>query len=318
LNKSRNCLSESSVAQRCSLAWISRTLRSAPKSVSVGASVFTGVLRAFQHPPCRLAGPLRHVRAFRALGLLRGLRPTLRPTADVGPALRCPGWSIVRATAGGSHVHRQPFDEGGAQPFPGSLATSTPQAFLVASPPACTSRLRSHPPHDHGRCALRTGPYPPGWSRLDAYGASRAGSSRTPSRRACRTRPVWQFQGVPALSGLLSTPPGDSRVRLSSASRPCCDKATAAVFQRRTVKQRLVAHVQIIEPATGITAGPTVQLGLDPQYPALRLIQGFVQLVGIHRRPPGIPATSPPTCRPPSPCACLSHARTTTGPPPHR
>lgn len=69
----------------------------------------------------------------------------------------------MRAAAGGSHVHHQPFDEGGAQLYPGSLATSTPQAFLVASPPAYSSRLRSHPPHDHGGCALRTGPNPPGW-----------------------------------------------------------------------------------------------------------------------------------------------------------
>src|ERR1700722_14219672 len=36
----------------------------------------------------------------------------------------------------GSHVHQQPVDGGGAQLFPCSLATSTPQAFLVASVPA--------------------------------------------------------------------------------------------------------------------------------------------------------------------------------------
>lgn len=32
----------------------------------------------------------------------------------------------------GSHVHCVPIDGGSAQLFPGSLATSTPQAFLVA------------------------------------------------------------------------------------------------------------------------------------------------------------------------------------------
>lgn len=34
---------------------------------------------------------------------------------------------------GGSHVHHQPVDGVGAQLFPCNLATSTPQAFLVAS-----------------------------------------------------------------------------------------------------------------------------------------------------------------------------------------
>jgi hypothetical protein len=34
---------------------------------------------------------------------------------------------------------------------------------------------------------------------------STAGFSRTPSRLAGRTRPVWQYQAVPALSGLLPT-----------------------------------------------------------------------------------------------------------------
>ncbi len=33
----------------------------------------------------------------------------------------------------GSHVHHVPIDGGSAQLFPGSLATSTPQTFLVAS-----------------------------------------------------------------------------------------------------------------------------------------------------------------------------------------
>src|SRR5258708_5677929 len=66
-----------------------------------------------------------------------------------------------------------------------------------------------------------------------------------------------------------------------------------------------------------IIPGPAVQLGLDLQYPALRHIHGVLQLVGIHRRPPGIPLPALPTCWPPSPCARLSRARTTTGPPPH-
>jgi hypothetical protein len=41
-----------------------------------------------------------------------------------------------------------------------------------------------------------------------------------------------------------------------------------------------------------IIIGPTVQLGLDLQYSALGPIQGQLRIVGIHRRAPGIPASS--------------------------
>jgi hypothetical protein len=43
-------------------------------------------------------------------------------------------------------------------------------------------------------------------------------SLRAPSRLACRTRTVWQYQHVPSLSGLLPTLPSISRIRLPSAS----------------------------------------------------------------------------------------------------
>ena len=46
----------------------------------------------------------------------------------------------------GSHVHHQPFNGVGAQLFPCSLATVTPQAFTVASSLALTSNGRSRPP----------------------------------------------------------------------------------------------------------------------------------------------------------------------------
>jgi hypothetical protein len=85
-------------------------------------------------------------------------------------------------------------------------------------------------------------------------------------------------------------------------------------------KERRVGDevVKIIEPAMRILAGPTVQLGLNLPYPSLRPIQRELRFVGVHRRqPPGIPASSLPTCWSPSPCARLSRARTTTGPPPH-
>jgi len=42
-------------------------------------------------------------------------------------------------------------------------------------------------------------------------------SLRAPSRLACRTRTVWQYQHVPSLSGLLPALPSISRIRLPSA-----------------------------------------------------------------------------------------------------
>lgn len=39
----------------------------------------------------------------------------------------------------GSHVHQQPIGQGGAQLYPGSLATPTPQTFSMASPPTSLS-----------------------------------------------------------------------------------------------------------------------------------------------------------------------------------
>jgi len=76
------------------------------------------------------------VDGFPVLGLLRTLRPIPRSSADSGPARRRPGGAAGRAISGGSHVHHAPIDGVGDQLFPCSLATSTPQAFLVASPPA--------------------------------------------------------------------------------------------------------------------------------------------------------------------------------------
>jgi len=41
--------------------------------------------------------------------------------------------TAVRAATDGSHVHCAPVDRIGAQLCPGGIATSTPQAFNVAS-----------------------------------------------------------------------------------------------------------------------------------------------------------------------------------------
>jgi hypothetical protein len=66
--------------------------------------------------------------------------------------------------------------------------------------------------------ALQPGPYPPDLSRWNAYGCFTTDFSRAPSRLACRTRTIWQYRYVPALSRLLPAIPGVSRTRLPSAS----------------------------------------------------------------------------------------------------
>src|SRR6187200_3206304 len=81
------------------------------------------------------------------------MRPAL-PTSDYyegsAPPQGQQPTACLPATGGqprdGSHVHRRPIDGGGAQLFPCSLATSTPQTFLMASAPTTKYRRRSRPP----------------------------------------------------------------------------------------------------------------------------------------------------------------------------
>jgi len=75
--------------------------------------------------------------------------------------------------------------------------------FHHGLPTGETTQIRSWPPPHGGGHALHPGPHPPDLSRWNSYGALTAGSSRMPSRLACRTRTVWQYRYVPSLSGLL-------------------------------------------------------------------------------------------------------------------
>jgi len=65
-----------------------------------------------------------------------------------------------------------------------------------------------------------------------------------------------------------------------------------------------------------IVVHPTVQLGLDLQYPLPGSQQAQQWFTRIHQRSPGIPALRLLTCWLPSPCDRLSRSRTTTEPPP--
>lgn len=67
--------------------------------------------------------------------------PSPQPTAGL-PAATLAGWREGQL-GDGSHVHHVPVGRIGAQLFPYSIATPTPQAFDVASYPAYVSRDRS-------------------------------------------------------------------------------------------------------------------------------------------------------------------------------
>jgi hypothetical protein len=189
----------------------------------------------------------------------------------------------------------------------------------MASPPAYPFRLRSRPATVHAGRARQTDPDPPGSSRLDAYGASRAGSSRTPSRLACRTRPVWQYQGVPSLSGLLPPSP-------ASPGSGCPQLRQAAATTQRPGPSTPARH-------TGASWRTNRSSNRRPgsaaaQWCSLACIRrtrcSAVNKPGQTSGSPVFTSASNPcssslasTRWAPSPCTRLSRARTTTGPPPH-
>jgi hypothetical protein len=144
------------------LAWIPSTRASASsmESVGHGAPVFTRDLPAFQSQSCELAAALPPVAGFPASEYYGGSAPTQGPPPTAGLPATGPAGRWKGQPRAGSHVPHVPVDGGGAQLFPGSLATSTPQSFLVAfwpdqltgvgvalpSPQAC---VRCCPAHIH-------------------------------------------------------------------------------------------------------------------------------------------------------------------------
>jgi hypothetical protein len=111
-----------------------------------------------------------------------------------------------------------------AQLCPCSLATGTPQTFPVASPPAMQSGFEVTTP---GRPAVMCTAARPLFTRFEPVprlrGFNHWFTNVAPVRLACRTRTVWQYRPVPALSGPLPTLPRTPGVRLPSASPIRCD-----------------------------------------------------------------------------------------------
>jgi hypothetical protein len=135
----------------------------------------------------------------------------------------------------GSHVHHVPIDGGSVQLFPGSLATSTPQTFLVASSAGINGRhwsrltIRRFGAHCCPAQIRQVEPVP------HLRGFNHWFTRVTHSHLASRARTVWQYRCIPSLSGLLPTLTGVSRIRLPSASPRCCDSPAAAVSHLRSI-----------------------------------------------------------------------------------
>ena len=112
--------------------------------------------------------------------------------------------------------------------FTANRSISLAPSFAPAASPRLRRSPSSWPSCRHAKPATKSATHT-GWSctasrpistrfepapRLRSFNT---GSSRIPSDLARRTRPVWQYQTVPALSALLPTLPGVSRIRLRSA-----------------------------------------------------------------------------------------------------
>src|SRR5215216_2296528 len=108
---------------------------------------------------------------------------------------------------------------------------------------------------------------------------------------------------------------GGLAVHARRAGTPVAPHPTPPNQQERRVTHKVV---QITKPTGPILGCPSVQLGLDSQYPRLRLLDGErrPRRAGIHQRPPSLPVTLLRACCRPSPCGRLSRPPSTTAAPP--
>ena len=181
---------------------------------------------------CRLAGPLRHVRAINALGLLRGLRHVLGPSADDGPALRLAGCQAGRA-APGRFPRSPPSGRRASRPaLPRQHRRAYAAGFQRGLPAGIKRPASESPPGDGVRCTR------PISSRLEPVEKLRGFRHWFLSYGVSSCLPDPRRLEVPARPVVVRAAPTLARVstfRLPSASPACCDRPAAGVFHPRPV-----------------------------------------------------------------------------------
>ena len=199
---------------------------------------------------------------------------------DLGDRRRArAGWAGNRRSTAGNPPRRSAPAPASGRPAPHGRPRSGCPAGGACATPAWGSSVPA--PAAGGTCA--------------AFNCSRSSARNAPRRSVLERR-------------------RRSSRRLRPSVRPCSPHPFPSHSRNAGIGDEVE---QIVEPTMRIVVRPTVQLGLDLQYPPLGLQQGRGHgALGIHQRPPGIPVTSATTCWRPSPCDRLSRPRTTTEPPP--
>src|SRR3954453_9892196 len=136
----------------------------------------------------------------------------------------------------------------------------TPWTFTMTSrrerpdPPRSCSRRA---PMSTRRVAHRSRPYPPDCGRSMFERRNNAGSSRTPSHPARRTRTIWQCWPVPALSGLLPPTPAPSGAGCPQLHRPATTGSAVAVSHLHSnisASWRTDASIKLSSVAASLTS----------------------------------------------------------------
>jgi hypothetical protein len=208
--------------------------------------------------------------------------PWSHRTTAVLPVANLDGWRGGQLQ-GGSHVHLRTVDGGGAQLFPGSLAMSTPQAFLMASQPTLFIGIGVAP----RACAAdrpRSTRFEPA---LDLRGFHRW-FLRSYTFPSCLPGPnCLVVPARPVVVGAAPTLTCASRLGLPPASATCCDRPLVGLLPSHSVAWRLVAHDRLPVDPCGLQCLPgspqssPANLAASPGRPSW--YKKFGSLGAVHR-----------------------------------